>query len=51
VLAYGLAWAWWGFWLFPYLGTLLNQSTTPTDVMAQAGGALGLTVPLDMFAP
>ena len=25
LLAYGLAWAWWGFWLFPYLGTLLTN--------------------------
>ena len=51
LLAYGLAWAWWGLWLFPYLGTLLTQSTTPTEVVAQAGGALGLAIPLGMFAP
>ena len=44
LLAYCLAWAWWGFWLFPYLGTLLTQSTTPTDMVVQAGGALGLIV-------
>ncbi len=47
LLAYGLAWAWWGFWLFPYLGTLLTQSTTPTDMV---GGA-GATMALGMFAP
>jgi membrane protease YdiL (CAAX protease family) len=51
LLAYGLAWGWWGFWLFPYLGVLLAQSTTPIDVVAQAGGALGLAIPLGMFAP
>jgi uncharacterized protein len=51
LLAYGLAWAWWGFWLFPYLGTLLTQSTTSTYLVAQAGGALGLAIPLGMFAP
>jgi uncharacterized protein len=47
LLAYGLAWAWWGFWLFPYLGTLLTQSTTPTDLL---GGA-GVAMVLGMFAP
>jgi len=51
LLAYGLAWVWWGFWLFPYLGTLLTQSTTSTYLMAQAGGALALAIPLGMFAP
>ena len=51
LLAYGLAWAWWGFWLFPYLGALLTQSTTSTDLVAQAGGALALAIPLGMFAP
>jgi membrane protease YdiL (CAAX protease family) len=51
LLAYGLAWAWWGFWLFPYLSTLLTQSATPTDVVTQTGGALGLAIPLGMFAP
>ena len=51
LLAYVLAWAWWGFWLFPYLGTLLTQSATPTDVLTQVGGALGLAIPLGMFAP
>jgi len=24
LLAYGLAWVWWSFWLFPYLGNLLT---------------------------
>jgi membrane protease YdiL (CAAX protease family) len=47
LLAYGLAWAWWGFWLFPYLGTLLTQSTTPADLL---GGA-GVAMVLGMFAP
>jgi membrane protease YdiL (CAAX protease family) len=47
LLAYGLAWAWWGFLFFPYLGTLLTQSTTPTDLVAQAGVAMVL----GMFAP
>jgi hypothetical protein len=39
LLAYGLAWAWSGFFLLPYLGDLLAQSTTPTD--RQTGSALG----------
>jgi uncharacterized protein len=47
LLAYCLAWAWWGFWLFPYLGNLLMQSTTPTDMV---GGA-GVAMVLGMFAP
>jgi hypothetical protein len=47
VLAYGLAWVWWGFWLFPYLGILLTQSTTPADL---SGGA-GVAMVLGMFAP
>jgi membrane protease YdiL (CAAX protease family) len=47
LLAYCLAWAWWGFWLFPYLGTLLTQSTTPTDMVGSAGAAMVL----GMFAP
>jgi uncharacterized protein len=47
LLAYCLAWAWWGLWLFPYLGTLLTQSTTPTDLV---GGA-GVAMVLGMFAP
>jgi membrane protease YdiL (CAAX protease family) len=47
LLAYCLAWAWWGFWLFPYLGTLLTQSTTPTDMVGGAGAAMVL----GMFAP
>jgi membrane protease YdiL (CAAX protease family) len=51
LLAYGLAWAWWGFWLFPYLDTLLTQSITPTDLLARASGALALAIPLGMFAP
>ena len=51
LLAYGLAWAWWGFWLFPYLGTLLTQPTTPTDLVGQASGMLALAIPLGMFAP
>jgi uncharacterized protein len=37
LLAFGLAWVWSGFWLLPYLGTLLTQSTTPTDMVEQLG--------------
>jgi uncharacterized protein len=37
LLAYGLAWVWSGFWLLPYLGTLLTQSTTPTDMVEELG--------------
>ena len=37
VLAYGLAWAWSGFFLLPYLGDLLTQSTTPTGLVDQLG--------------
>ena len=37
VLAYGLAWAWSGFFLFPYLGELLTQSTTPTGLVEKLG--------------
>lgn len=51
VLAYGLAWAWWGFWLFPYLGDLLTQSTTSPDLLEGAGVGLALAIPLGMFAP
>ena len=32
LLAYGLAWAWSGFWLLPYLSDLLTRSTTPTGL-------------------
>ena len=42
LLAYGLAWAWSGFFLFPYLGTLLTQSTTPTDLLGRLGPAATL---------
>jgi len=38
---------WWGFLFFPYLGTLLTRSTTPANLVAQAGVA----VVLGMFAP
>jgi CAAX protease family protein len=51
LLAYGLAWAWWGFWLFPYLGTLLTQSATSADPLEGAGVGLALAIPLGMFAP
>jgi len=37
VLAYGLAWAWSGFFLFPYLGDLLTQSTTPSGLVEKLG--------------
>jgi membrane protease YdiL (CAAX protease family) len=42
VLAYGLAWAWSGFFLFPYLGDLLTQSTTPTDMLGRLGAVTTL---------
>src|SRR3712207_2759324 len=42
LLAYGLAWAWSGFWLLPYLGTLLTQSTTPTNMVARLGAMVVL---------
>jgi uncharacterized protein len=42
VLAFGLAWVWSGFWLLPYLGTLLTQSTTPTDMVERLGPAATL---------
>jgi uncharacterized protein len=37
VLAYGLAWAWSGFFLLPYLGDLLTRSTTPTNMLERLG--------------
>jgi hypothetical protein len=37
VLAYGLAWVWSGFFLFPYLGDLLTRSTTPAGMIEQLG--------------
>jgi uncharacterized protein len=37
VLAFGLAWVWSGFFLLPYLGDLLTQSITPTDMVEQLG--------------
>ncbi len=40
LLAYSLAWAWSGFWLFPHLGTLLTQSTTPTDMVERLGAVV-----------
>jgi membrane protease YdiL (CAAX protease family) len=42
VLAYGLAWAWSGFFLFPYLGDLFTQSTTPTDMLGRLGAVATL---------
>src|SRR5215217_7639384 len=42
LLAYGLAWVWSGFFLFPYLGDLLTQSTTPTDMVERLGPAATL---------
>ena len=42
LLAYGLAWVWSGFWLLPYLGDLLTQSTTPTDMVERLGPAATL---------
>jgi membrane protease YdiL (CAAX protease family) len=43
VLAYGLAWAWSGYWLLPYLDDLLTRSTTPTDMLERLGA--GTTLP------
>jgi uncharacterized protein len=43
VLAYGLAWAWSGFWLLPYLGELLARTTTPSDMVGWLGP--GATLP------
>ena len=37
LLAYGLAWAWSGYFLLLYLGELLTQSTTPTDMLGRLG--------------
>src|SRR5215212_11300810 len=48
VLAYGLAWAWSGFFLLPYLGDLLAQSTTPTDMVERLGAVTTLPT---MLAP
>ena len=42
LLAYGLAWAWSGFFLFPYLGDLFTQSTTPTDMLRWLGAVTTL---------
>jgi uncharacterized protein len=42
VLAYGLAWAWSGYFLLPYLGNLLTQSTTPTGMVERLGPAATL---------
>jgi hypothetical protein len=41
--AYGLAWAWSSFFLLHYLGDLLTQSTTPTDLVDRLGA--GVTLP------
>ena len=42
VLAYGLAWAWSGFFLFPYVGDLLTRSTTPTGIVERLGAVTTL---------
>jgi uncharacterized protein len=42
VLAYGLAWAWSGIFLLPYLGDLLTQSTTPADMVERLGAVTTL---------
>src|SRR5215203_235685 len=42
VLAYGLGWAWSGFFLLPYLGDVLTQSTTPTDMLERLGAVTTL---------
>src|SRR5215212_8479862 len=46
VLAFGLAWVWSGVWLLPYLGELLTQSTTPTDILGPLGAVMTLTTML-----
>src|ERR687894_44659 len=51
VLAYGLAWAWSGFFLLPYLGDLLTQSTTPTDMVEQLGAVAVLPTMLTPMIP
>src|SRR5918995_128872 len=48
VLAYGLSWAWSGYFLLPYLGELLTQSTTPTDMVERLGPSATLGT---MLAP
>jgi hypothetical protein len=48
LLAYGLAWAWSGFFLLPYSGDLLTQSTTPTGLVDQLGSMAVLPT---MLAP
>src|SRR5215217_2005044 len=48
VLAYGLGWAWSGFFLLPYLGDLLTQSTTPTNILGRLGA---VTTLLTMLTP
>jgi hypothetical protein len=48
VLAYSLSWAWSGYFLLPYLGELLTQSTTPTDMVERLGPAATLGT---MLAP
>src|SRR5215203_2099580 len=40
VLAYGLVWAWSGFFILPYLGDLLTRSTTPTDMLGRLGAGV-----------
>jgi uncharacterized protein len=46
LLAYALAWVWSGFWLLPYLGTLLTQSTTPTGMVGRLGAGVLLATML-----
>src|SRR5215216_2159703 len=42
LLAFGLAWVWSGFWLLPYLGDLLTQSTTPNNMLGRLGAVTTL---------
>jgi membrane protease YdiL (CAAX protease family) len=42
VLAYGLAWAWSGYFLLPYLGDLLTRSVTPSDMVERLGAVTTL---------
>ena len=39
LLACGLSWLWWGWWLYPHLGRLLGATATPADV-ASGGSVL-----------
>ena len=44
LLACGLSWLCWGWWLYPHLGRLLTATATPSDFPALVGGQLGVAV-------